>query len=191
MAEKPDPEGEVKDPEDYINQRRLSDIFDTRQEVREVRLTVREFEDQRYKLLTGYRRALESYLQELYPLMTRYEPGPQYWQQIKIGVIEISPPEELETSIEGYHYTPFSPVRYELVGLRSLFEVPDPIEIDWGKKANMKSDGPISSDRREELMREAQVPQNNLDDIFLLANEFLVEMGVEAEIEEDKDNIQI
>lgn len=191
----------VQDPEKYVSTRRLEDIFDARQELRQHRLGIKDIQHEYgpIRAATAYRAALSNYIMEIEPLLMRFEPGPELMYQKPFGAIEITPVEYREDGnafitieergMSGRQVTvpdPPDPVRFPIQGLTALFELPDPISETFTVETPMSS----WEDEVERTER-AQIHIDTLDQMTRAANRFLGEVGFELEPDSGPDSWEI
>ena len=184
---------EVSDPEEYVQERRLKDIYDAKQKVRERKLRAKEIQlDNEYKrnptldAVRLYRTAVENYLTELRPLFLEDKKGTQYWYNLDMGEMVIEPPERDDYS----HGDEPEPKSIELVGLNCIFEIPEPIVAEWEASICRKGLG-IVERKTETVSQKASLTFSHLDMIVQNANQFLAEKGFELDPVEESDPAEI
>jgi len=191
----------VYDPEGYVQQRRLKDIFDAKKKVRERRLSAKKYNlehgEKKGSLdaVRMYRSAVENYLSELKPLFLEEQKGQHYWHKEKIGTLNVQLPVNQKTTSRGtiYKYgdtritSPPEPKEWELVGVGCLFHIDEPLVAEFDV---MKKTG-LSRSRRVTVKHEAAIPFAHLDQIMNLANQYLSERGMELDPEDDTDPASI
>lgn len=165
----------VDDPDQLNQKQQLREIHEARQDVRDVRWKVREsevFEGLSAKDSNGlYRAAVESYVQELIPLMTSqaFDAGSELLTGEEFGVVRCR--REIETSLENVE------VREQtqpIVGLESLFELPSPLVFRFERES-----GSHRSVATVETVRETrEIPRHVLDRILIACDEFRQEIGL-------------
>lgn len=162
----------VDDPDSYIQKRRLRDIFDARKDLREKRLEAKQAVGVDDQIASShFRAAVENYLEELRPLVLKTELGRRIWYNQDFGDIVIQPPND-------YHASEAKSI--ELNGLQSVFDVPDPIEVEF----NVVRQVGLDSTRSETVSRQGQIPFDKLDHIVNQVNQHLAEQGIELDTDE-------
>ena len=195
----------VEDSEEFIQSRRLRDIFETRKEVREQRLIAKK-----HSLSNGhdseqvgaklYRIAVENYLTELRPLFLTDELGKRYWFEADFGTVVVEPPvyekprrgktdlylEQSETSKPLKVRNNIQPKEIKLTGLNCLFELSQPLQVEFGVRAGGVGKFGIGSKggTAQTAVSEALIPFDKLDLILNAANEYLSKRGIELDPEE-------
>jgi len=171
------PDAVVTDPEDFTQHERLRQIYEARQEFQKARQKVSQLQaeedwplwrEENYVL-----HAFQRYFFEVEGLMERHPKGDYYLEEVELGTV--TPP-----GVEGTDYD--SDDARVFVGLRSL-------AIDYRP---MPSDGFTmpSNGRSRASDREVQitVPKASITKAFRKVNEFLAEVGLDADMdEEDRD----
>lgn len=180
----------VHDPEGYLQERRLKDIYDARETVRERRIKAKELqlESQRRNgdsldAVRLYRTAVENYLTELKTLFLEDDRGKQYWYEADVGEIIIPPPDN-----PNYRTKP-EPKSIDLTGLNCLFSLPEPIVAEWEACVSVGLSG--GRTETETMERIATVSFHHLDLIVQSANQFLAEKGFELDPHEDTEPASI
>jgi hypothetical protein len=209
--EEPDKSGEpttVKDPESYINKRRLKGIFDIRDEMREVRKKVKVAPYQagvsKYESVSIYRALVDSYIVETEPLLRRYKGGLELLEDKDFGTASVCPqyqrnPDSRHRSGPRDRYrvhvgddptvdaekvtvsTEPEPTIFELTGLLSVVTTPDPLVSLYEFTASAQG-----RTRKKTITYrcEAQVSYNTLDTMVRTLNNFLGQIGLEVDPEE-------
>lgn len=200
MSSEPD-DAELRDPEEYIQHRRLEDIFDARQKVRDKRT-----EAQGYAYETGdrtggasvYRTALVSYLTELEPLTQEY-PNTDAWTEPHLGEVFLDPPVEPANNVysQGHrlqkdgqsHLVSNLPdtVSYRFDGLYSILDVPDPLSYTY----EFDSNDPYTAASTITHTVEKQIPWTILQNAHRLANRWVADIGLAADIDTSTDEWDI
>ncbi len=202
----PEPESEpkeIKDPEAYVNHRRLRSIFDIRDDMVEARKKVKlaghsgEFTS--YEALSAYRALTDSYIVESEPLLRRYEDGVELLESADFGVESVSPPYHRASQYQRGQYAvelgghkrdtvllshPPEERLYELNGLLSLIECPDPLSAQYEWKTARSSNrggGTVSYSHKQQLSF------STLDTMVRSVNNFLAEIGFELNPQEEDD----
>lgn len=186
----------VRGADEIVIERRLSTIFDIRDEIQDIRKRLRmgrlggltEFQ-----ILSGYRTLVDNYAMELHPLLLKYEAGEQLLNERDFGEAYVNPKVVERESLMNSSRKLRRPIRgdigvgevtdivsFELVGLRSLWELPDPLEADVSitrRKPETMSELP------EEVRVADQIRLEKLDEMVREMNVFLSEIGFELEPE--------
>lgn len=194
----------VYDPEGYVQQRRLKDIFDARKKVRERRLQAKQYQIENRGSIDAvrvYRTAIENYLSELRPLFHEDNLGQHYWYNEEVGTIEVSLPvteESAGLSRTVYKYGDMkiaqkpSPKKVPLEGIGCLFYLPEPLaatfEVTEGTGSGHYG---LSQSNPTAVSHEIAIPFSHLDNIMNLANQYLSERGLELDPEDDTEPAQI
>lgn len=180
----------VHDPEGYVQERRLKDIYDARETVRERRIKAKELQLENQHRNSNsldavrlYRTAVENYLTELKTLFLEDDRGEQYWYEADVGEILIHPPDN-----PNYRTEP-EPKSIDLTGLNCLFSLPEPIVVKWEMCVSVGLNGGRTKTKTVE--RIATVSFQHLDKIVQSANQFLAEKGFELDPHEDTEPASI
>ena len=176
----------VYDPEGYVQERRLKDIFDAKEKVRERRIKAKEYQfanEGNGKSLNGvrmYRTAVENYLTELKSLFLEDMNGRGYWYNLDMGEIVIPPPENDKYVIEP------EPEKIDLTGLQSIFDVPEPIVVEFDVIRR------VGTNKVQETVKQrGNIPFSKLDVAVQSANQYLSDRGFELDPEDDTDPASI
>lgn len=207
---------QIKDPEAYVNQRRLQQLFDLRENLHKSRLKLAEIEHNRrhkrtrWEALNAYRALVDSYILELEPLLLRYEPGPELLNETHFGTVEVTPHYKLEpagrSSSDTYQVyepsastnnssddyvrvqnRPHEVVEYELEGLRSVLELPSPLTATYTFN-KFKYAGKGKSFKHT---AKTQIRMETMDTMVRKANNFLAEIGFTVSPEPEDDPAMI
>lgn len=191
----------VHDPEGYVQERRLKDVFDARKKVRERRLAAKQYQlehedlDSNIEAVRMYRAAVENYLSELKPLIFEEERGKHIWFNKKIGTLTIELPVQVKhgRNSQKYIYNGIKlsskpkPKEIELVGIGCLFQYPEPLNVEFEVTKKVGLD----TTYKETIVHTDAIPFDHLDRIMNIANEYLSERGLELDPEEDTDPASI
>lgn len=191
----------VHDPEGYVQERRLKDVFDARKKVRERRLAAKQYQlehedlDSNIEAVRMYRAAVENYLSELKPLIFEEERGKRIWFNKKIGTLTIELPVQVKhgRNSQKYIYNGIKlsskpePKEIELVGIGCLFQYPEPLNVEFEVTKKVGLD----TTYKETIVHTDAIPFDHLDRIMNIANEYLSERGLELDPEEDTDPASI
>lgn len=203
--------GEIRDPDEIVQSRRLNSIFDIRKEIRETRkIILMETYDNRnlskFEALSGYRTLANNYLMELEPLLLKFDPGETLLKKEDFGTAVFQPHyEKTEKASFGRGRTTAYKIIHqdgdtteikrkpeqqsiELTGLQSLWEVPDPIEIRLKAKQDSNSRG-IAIE--QPITYKTQFSVQTTDKFIRCMNRYLSNIGFELDPEEDKEPHQI
>lgn len=176
---------QIKDSEEYSQSRRLQELYDARQRLRERR------DDARVALAGGhvnplqirsaYRRVLKSYLMEIEPLMTTKfaDTGQEYWENAPLGTMVIDPPPEGVAGSDAYGpglLEPAEPWEWTFEGIGTLVEMPSPVVVsfEWETASQLGNGSHVETVHDE-------VPWHVMDKAYRLTNEFLADIGFEIE----------
>ena len=145
----------IEDDESYIQSQRLKDIFAARQAVRQQRLKMKihsidsNTPTERRNAKRVYRAAIENYLSEIRPVFLDDEQGRNVWFNLDFGTLKIALPTQTKTYGRGrtkrvYEKVkpngettnlsvnkPPEPKEIDLNGLNYLFELPEPISVEF------------------------------------------------------------
>jgi len=182
---------EAVDPDEYISQRRLQDLFNARQEVRDRRTKVESIpEASDLAKQTAYRTALESYVEELHPLLLEHELGTELWSNREFGSVIFYPTESENCDRSTKQELGLSPKIVEVTGLQSLFQYQSPIAVEFkptGRTRIEKGLGRTAYERVQPFTVRKQINRAALDQMFLSCNEYLVEIGIEIDLEQEPE----
>jgi hypothetical protein len=199
---------DVRDPEEYTNERRLKDIFDARSDIREKRLQAQEAaRTDRLTAVSAYRSAVSNYLLEVEPLLRQHEPGTQLLTERDFGSIVIEPPTkekeapgrttttrqiiEVPKDTYGTKEVPVKdipdPAKYHLTGLRSLFTAPNPVEHEF----TFIADNTYRQRDKYTLTQRTQISFQTLDTMVRTINNFLGEAGLELNPDTGGDTAEV
>jgi hypothetical protein len=208
----PEPESEsgpqeIKDPEAYVNHRRLRSIFDIRDDMVQARKKVKLADHSReftsYEALSAYRALTDSYIVESEPLLRRYEDGIKLLESANFGVESVCPPYykagqhrrgRYEVELGDHERDtvrlsqPPQERQYELNGLLSMIECPDPLvaQYEWKTaRSSNRGGGGISYTHKQQLTF------STLDTMVRSLNNFLAEIGFELDPQDDTEPGQI
>jgi len=186
----------VRGADEIVIERRLSTIFDIRDEIQDIRKRLRMGRLDgltEFQVLSGYRTLVDNYAMELHPLLLKYETGEQLLNEHDFGEAYVNPKIVERESAMNSSRKLKRPIRgdikagevtdivaFELVGLRSLWELPDPLEAD----VSITRRKPETMSELPEQVRVAdQIRLEKLDEMVREMNVFLSEIGFELEPE--------
>lgn len=202
---------QVKDPEEYVNKRRLKSIFDIRDNIAQKRLEVKQADQiqgaSRFKALTAYRTLVDSYVLEVEPLLLSYDPGQKYLYEFDFGEVNISPETRSEEGLRGGtstcgkeiriqgnpHRSWFrlvrepEPAKVEVKGLDALFSLPDPLYHEF--EVQVVGSGRQTTTKTVPVTMQIDYPI--LDSMVRVVNQFLAQIGFELEPEKDETPAQL
>lgn len=186
----------IEDPEEYVATRRLKDIFDAREGVREDRRRAKGLMYEENSEMVGrsvYRTGVETYISEVQPLLRRTDEGTRLWSETPFGSITFEPETRVQSQrvdvevFDGteWHRTrdPPEPTRIHLEGLQSLFELGDPITYT----AEFDAVVGLSKRQTKQLRYREQPDWQVLDEMVLSVNDYLSKIGVELDISDGDD----
>jgi hypothetical protein len=192
--------GPVEDPEEFIEERRLRDIFEARDRLRERRITVKTAPDHKeYRAVSAYRSAVSNYLMEVEPLLARYEDGEALLFDVEFGCLRVEPDVEFtewpagantwtvevdsgsEVEIEREQAEQADTRVFAMEGLVSLFNYPDPLLAQWEFEQTYRGGEQVKYTHT----KEAQIRFGVLDRMARSINRFLADIGFELEPESD------
>ena len=196
---------QVADPEEYINQRRLKDIYDAKRELLKSR---REASKMKIKAKHGgstqkftaaaelHREAAENYFLEISSLFHRNKPGKQIWYERNFGTVTIQPPytaENMQACPGGVYkiddpnslgyirvISVPNPKEVELVGIQSLFDLPSPITKTFEYKVDEGRCGKVT---REDT-GSGYVSKSAIDRMVKVCDLYLDELGLDLDEEQ-------
>lgn len=201
--------GKIRDPEAYVNSRRLKSIFDIRDAMVTVRADVKTApyrDGSKFEALSKYRALVGSYVVETEPLLRRYEGGPELLHKQEFGhqMLSVREVDQSGYNHESTHTVDVSddqsirydtvrvrglpdPKAYDLTGLLSIVEYPDPLEAEFELESAQKHkiSGTIN------YTRTAQVAFQHLDRMVRALNNYLGQIGFEVEPMDDTEPAQL
>lgn len=176
----------------YNERQRLKEIWDERRELMGTRrmLALRKSPDpglfpEAIDPQTAskiYHDALKNYLLVIRTLFTHVFPdiGKEYWEDKDLGTHSVHPPKALISPRNGRVENPPGTATYGFNGLESIVEAPSPLTTAFTAELWSRSGGNHTAN---EVVRSA-VPWEILDTALGEANEFLAEVGLEADLDE-------
>lgn len=194
----------IQDIENYINERRLKQIFDIREDLHDKRRKIRSVDPtKKRQALQIYRSIVSSYIMEAEPLLAKYG-GKGLLYERDFGTITISP-RTYEKQI-GASSTTTTVVNDPEAsqGFRKITEEPEPIKIALkGSASVFQLDNPITYTFTLEEMRgnrlagefehtvTTQISFQILDRMVRETNQHLAQIGFELEPEQETEPGQI
>jgi hypothetical protein len=150
----------------------------------------------------AYRAAVEGYLQELRPVFISDKQGRDVWFGLDFGTLKIEPPVQYETvgldreqltyrettpngQTKGHelHSRP-EPKEIDLRGLNYLFELPEPIAVEF-EQTTETSGKWVGSVHSESITKRHDIGFDRLDRVVDEANHRLEQRGFDLELGED------
>jgi hypothetical protein len=198
----------IEDPDSFIQSRRLKDIFNARRDVRKQRLKMKTHAIDTDKpaqvraAKRAYRAAVEGYLQELRPVFISDKQGQDVWFGLDFGTLKIEPPVQYETAgldreqLVYRETTPDGqtkrheldsrpePKEIDLRGLNYLFELPEPIAVEF-EQTTETSGKWVGSVHSESITKRHDIGFDRLDRVVDEANHRLEQRGFDLELGED------
>jgi len=196
----------IEDDESYIQSQRLRDIFDARQDVRKQRLKMKihSIDARKQREVRNakrvYRAAVENYLSELRPVFMQTERGRKAWFALDFGTLDIHLPttnKQVGRGTKQVHETTDAegnpttlpvddrpePEQFDLNGLNYLFDLSEPIsvEFEWVATSNGIRGG---TSRYTETVR-YDIGFDRLDQLMNEANNWLQKLGLDLDLGED------
>ena len=191
-------EVEINDPDDFSTSTRLQQIYQARQELRQMRREAAQHRKQQPgRAVMYYRTAVESYLMELDTLFTQNDDGRELWNRKQYGTVTIAPPGSYEPAprvagawrVEGIGdnnndaltiESKPNPKTVELTGLKSLFETDSPIRT----KFELETTNELTGKQTVSVGAHGFVPWTSLNQMVMDANEFVSDLGIGLDIDE-------
>lgn len=179
------------DPDNFSQNERLREIFQTRMEVHQTRINIRKAialgRATTESALSVYASAVVGYLMELEPLMTdQYEDkGREYWEEVELGEVYSPTPEDMpDGDIYGTQVRNIEePDPVTITGLGELVEIDDTVEFPW----SYEYCDPRRGWTREVTTVSVPVPLGALDKAYREANRFIADIGMDLEPNADHD----
>ena len=195
----------VTDPEGFNTSQRLKQIYRAREDLRKMRKEAAQVRNNpntntqvKVEAVQHYRAAVEAFLLEVDTLLKNHDPGPELWSDRHYGHVTIRPPGDWtqqrshykSQSLERQGNQPLlvkeipDPKRVPVIGLKWLFETDTPVTRTFefevvGGALNETVTLPGSS----------TVKWHTLNQMVTDTNEFLSEVGVGLEIDEETDDV--
>jgi hypothetical protein len=196
---------QVADPEEYINQRRLKDIYDAKRELLKSRR-----EASRIRIKSKYsgskneyqaaaelhREAAENYFLEISSLFHRNEAGKDIWYNRDFGTLTIEPPYTAQNmrscSRGGYKINDPNGVgniwiidipdskEIGLVGIESLFQLPSPVVRPF----EYTVEGGHYGEQQREETNSGVISKSTLDRMVKVCDLYLDELGLDLDEEQ-------
>jgi len=191
-------EVEINDPDDFSTSSRLQQIYQARQELRQMRQEAAQHRKQHpAKAVMFYRTAVESYLMELDTLFTQNDDGRELWNRKQYGTVTIAPPGSYEPApcvarawrVEGIGdnnndaltiESKPTPKTVELTGLKSLFETDSPIRA----KFQLETTDELTGKQTVSVGAYGHVPWTSLNQMVMDTNSYVSDLGIGLDIDE-------
>jgi hypothetical protein len=192
--------------QDYIQKRRIKSIFNARDNLHQKRRKI-EFEHNhnetgRTELLTAYRSLVSEYLMEVEPLIEESDYGTEIFTETSFGTIKIEPntrtqsdniKTRTEIQLQSGQWVMIEPEdipekkQYNLTGLKSLHQVPNPISIT--KRIDVLNPHNSHTPTKETVTysQKAQISMSTLDLMTRAINELLADLGIKFEVESEPE----
>jgi len=172
-----EPNAVVTDPEDFAQRERLRQIYDARQEFQQARMEADEIRSENgwplWRKENYVLHAFQRYFFEVEGLMERHPKGDYYLEEIDLGRVE-------PVGVRGEDYDPADVRVFQ--GLRSLARDYRPMPSSGYTRP---SDGRSRSGDTEV---QVTVPESAVMLAFRKANEFLAEVGLDANMDGEKQD---
>lgn len=189
---------QLKDPEEYVQRRRLEDIFDARTAVANKKLEAREYAhlyEDWFTATSMFRGSVENYLSEIQSLADEYDEMAQwYWEEVRLGELQLTLPLAKDTTaFGGERYilqskgkeetikNPPEPGKIPFNGLASILGAPDPITRTY----ELETTHPVTGGGTITHTVEEQINWETLENARRIANKFVADIGLEADPEDD------
>ncbi|GAA0305696.1 hypothetical protein [Halarchaeum salinum] len=194
----------IEDSEDYVQRRRLKEIYDARESIREKRRQIDiMIEDpdyprvDKYRGARLYRSAVEDYIMAVEPLLvnTYAEDGTAYWEDVELGTIQMQPPEHLRGDVEPSPFNDYlrivekpTPKEFAITGLQSILGLPRPLTADFSATVRTQS----QPDPHQTTKTITQpIPWDILVSAVRQTTLFLEEIGFEVDVSEEEQRTEI
>jgi hypothetical protein len=191
---------QTQTPEELTEKRRLKDIFDARQELRETRtLAARARREGKLQLaLSGYRATVANYVTEVEPLLWKYERGQELLRGTHFGHLRVAPKVthtdrkhgadvvKVEGATDSYEVSEVPDGLgevVEVVGLEALFELGNPVRRSFEIPVERRH----KRDRTESVTVVSQLTFRMLDRMTREVNVLLGNIGLELEPDDAGD----
>ena len=179
------------DPDNFSQNERLREIFQTRMEVHQTRINIRKAialgRATTESALSVYASAVVGYLMELEPLMTaQYEDkGREYWEEIELGEVYSPTPKSMpDGEVYGTQLRNVEePDPVTITGLGELVEIDDTVQFTW----RYEYCDPRKGWTEEVATASVPVPLGVLDKAYREANRFIADIGMDLEPNADLD----
>jgi hypothetical protein len=173
---------EINDPDDFSTSERLKQIYQARQELREIRREAATHrQDMPKKALAYYRTGVESYFMELDTLFQRNDEGRKLWEEKYFGTVTLGPPPLPELK---YHQMDLrsqpEPIEYHICGLETLFEV----GVSITEEFEIESEHELKDTQTETVTLSQPISWQILNKMVSEANQYVADLGIGLEIDE-------
>lgn len=183
---------------DDVRDRRLKEVLKRKQEAvetrKDARMAVTLGSASHGEAESAYRAVLEAFITAIQPLLHKGD-GPHYWSEKEYGTLTLSPPGHAEqrglrdrwvlpdgTKIK---YRP-DPVNIEIVGLKALFDLGDPIKMNQEIEVDRGHYGQCP----ETHTTVGQVTFGILDEMLIDLNNHIASLGIGIGTDDD-DSIHV
>lgn len=135
-----------------------------------------------------YRGAIETLLIQLNPILERHETGENYLEGVNLGTINFTPTEELvEYAEDNIIRLPKgckvpTPKTVEIDGLRSIIELPSPLQVSWQVTVDKKG-GP----EQKKSAEQKEIPFAVLDSTMQTVDRAMNDIGLGYEIDQESE----
>ena len=174
-----------------VGDKRLKQILDQKQQTAETRqkakLAPTMNKASTKQAASGFRAALESYVSAVQPTLDDGR-GPHYWSGKRYGVITATPPGQPLDLHNSWRLPDGStienrptPQHMPVVGLKSLFEIGDPVAIPFEIERRHELQGKIT----ETHTVTTQIDWGILNEMFIDLNNHIAERGIEIDTTEN------
>jgi hypothetical protein len=182
-----DDEPQLAIDEDSVRDKRIKEILSRKQEAVETRKDARMAmtigNATRSEAESAYRAVIEAFITAIQPLLHEGD-GPHYWSEKEYGQLVLSPPGHASPDSSPHdnwilpdgtriHHRPDT-VEIEIVGLRDLFEIGDPIKATQEVHVERGHYGK----EPETHVTTGQVPFGILDDMLIDLNNHIADVGI-------------
>lgn len=199
----------VDDPDDYGKTRRLQQIFDLRGRLQDIRLRLGDGFSSPSRVhwaKRSYAECAKTYLSELMPILKEHDVGEYYLEEYPIGEWTIEPPTtKMDNVYDGEppiqfdfesdeqfrirtHNSPRAPKskHLEITGLRDYIETPNEQEFTFVVWTIDK----VHGKQKHEIPSRVSIEPDITSRAVQAANEFLRDVGLDLDTEEDMDIIR-
>lgn len=187
----------ISDPDDFSTSTRLQQIYQARQDLRQMRQEAAQHrESHPAKAVMYYRTAVESYLMELDTLFAQNDRGRELWNRKNFGSVTIAPPGNYQPAPNSVRSVRVSgigegnetlkveskpaPKTVELTGMKSLFELESPIRRTF----ELTTTDELIGDKTVSVGARAYVSWTSLNEMVMEANSYVSDLGIGLDIDE-------
>lgn len=204
MSKQEQEEFKAKDPGEYKQKRRIRSLLDAKEHVLELE---REVE---HAMLAGHldeqtgnhalRRAVEHFIFELEPVLKNSDKQLEYWGGF---VTDDDDPQRVVPDGDNWVYADDGKTyggdpnwtgphvgtmalpdgsQHSFFGLAEIVDSPNPLVVEWEEETEDEFEGEQTETQREVV----QIPRQVLMNAFRTANEFLFDIGLDLDTEDDR-----